>query len=418
MRTFLCEIWARRPAVHQYCMLILSLFVVMCLGYLLLFCVYQLPVEPLKEHMLSAYQKGYFEENHPRRSKDMVTGKRYDMWTECTGIGAALHDPIDIKDLFVIRYYGECTGLSHAAGEMFTVPPLYQYMRYTHGYLLALRPLYTFFEMQQVRIITMSIACILLLFLFLALKNKVSAAHAAVITLAFFLPCSPSMYIMTTHAIQFWLVLFAGITATYLRSSKGIFVFMGIVGALDAFITFLNMGSLSLSLPLLCYVLAAWARGEKTEKIIADFFWSSVAWSIGFLLPWLCKWGMLACIWQMEFEDIFSGKAAEYSPQSLDMIWVAIKNNVTTTHWEVWLPLFVLLLARRSKCRLRMPSGLWTILFPALVPFVWITLLPGQSGVKHSTFINLILWPTLAALALYLLAPDKKATLRSLVAWR
>ena len=407
--------WSQRPTGRQCGIFFLLAWAVLALGYALLYGVYHLPLQPLQEKVFRAYTEGYFAENHPRRSPDMVTGKRYDMWTECTGIGAALHNPQNIEELFVIRYYGECSGLSAAAEKHFSTPPPYQYMRYTHGYLLMLRPLYTFFDIQHVRLFTIALFAISMFFLLYALNRHTSAVASSIVVGAFFLPCSPSMYVMTTHSAQFLLVVLAAISIIHIHEPKKVMLFMGIVGVADSFVTFLSMGSLSLSLPLLCYALAAWKRDEPDPHILAVLFWSSVAWSVGFLLPWLCKWGVLSVFWNMGVEDIFSNKIEEYSPRSLSMIWVAVRNNVTTTHWEAWVPIFLLLLVRRIKYGMRMPSGLWVILFPALIPFVWIALLPGQSGVKHSTFINLILWPTLAAIALVLVAPDKKATLRTLI---
>lgn len=398
-----------RPSLQACIKLFLGILCVVSVGSLLLFAVYALPMSPLKQSMLAAYTEGYFAENHPRRSSDMVTGKRYDMWTECTGIGSAMTDGDSLLSLLEMRYYGECSALSTAVEQHgLSKSPEYQYMRYIHGYQIVLKPLYTFFSIHTARIIMASLTTLLLLTLFFVLRQHVTTPHAAIVSLAFLLPCSPNVFIMATHSAQFWVVLIAAIIATCSNAKKvSPLCLFGCIGACDAFVTFLSMGSLSLSLPLLCYTLVAWANGEKAEDSVANIFWACVGWSIGFLLPWLIKWGVIGLTVGPTAEELFSNKIEEYSARSVGMILLALARNVTTTHWEVWLPLFSLLAIRRFWRKCTMPENLWPILFPALIPLVWICLLPGQSGIKHSSFVNMILWPTLAALALYLIPMGK-----------
>lgn len=406
-----------RPSLQTCIKCFLSVLGIIIVGYLLLFAVYALPLSPLKQHILEAYTDGYFAENHPRRSAEMVTGKRYDMWTECTGIGSAMTDGNSLLSLLEMRYYGECSSLSTAVEKHgLDSPPQYQYMRYIHGYEILLKPLYTFFTIYTARIFIASVTTLLLLWLFVVLRQHVTTPHATIVSLAFLLPCSPNVFIMATHSAQFWLVLIAAIIATCSNDKKiSPFYLFGCIGACDAFVTFLSMGSLSLSLPLLCYTLVAWAKGQKAEDIVANIFWACVGWSVGFLLPWLVKWAAVWVTIAPTAEELFSNKVEEYSTHSIGMILLALTRNVTTTHWEVWLPLFFLLCIRRIRLKCTMPANLWPILFPALIPLVWMCILPGQSGIKHSSFVNLILWPTLAVMALFLIPMDKDAMFKKLI---
>jgi hypothetical protein len=70
---------------------------------------------------------------------------------------------------------------------------------------------------------------------------------------------------------------------------------------------------------------------------------------------------------------------------------------------------FTVLAVRYHNLKLKQPQGLGVLWLPVFVPLVWISLLPGQSGVRHGFFIQIILWPALAAILFFLLALQRKS---------
>ncbi len=407
------------PSSKQWAKAFISILACITLGYAAFYAVYQLPAKPLQENIHKAYTDKHFTQNYPPVTI-LIRPLRVDMYTECFGIGTALQPYKSIDDLFLNKTYGECAGLSQAAEKNFSEPPAGMYSRYIHGYSIFTRLFYTFFDMQTARTVCSIISCFLLLCLGIALKIRVSTAHATLVIGSFLLVNSPSMYVLLSHAAQFWLVLMAAIAATLVRSKQAFFTLMACVGALDGFFTFLSMGSLSLSIPLLCFLLVGWATNteetlETSSSLLAQGFWACVAWAMGFLLPWLCKWGILYFIYDLGKAEIFGSTVEMYAASGIGMILLALWKNFFITHMEVWAPLFALLFWIRRKEERTMPRGLWITLFAALIPLVWVCLLPGQSGIKHSFFVNIIVWPILCFACFYLFTPEKQASFKDLL---
>ncbi len=407
------------PNSKQWYKALAGIFGCIVLGYIAFYAVYQLPLQPLQENMYKAYTDGHFARNYPT-VKILVRPMPVDMYTECCGIGTALQPYESVDDLFLKKIYGECSGLSQAAAKKFSEPPTGAYSRYIHGYSIFSRLFYTFFDMQTVRTLCSIITCVLLFVLAISLKTRVSTGHAALVIGSFLMTNSPSMYVLVTHSAQFWLVLIAAIAATLIRNKQTFFILMACIGALDSFLTFLNMGSLSLSIPLLCFLLASWANSkddspETSSSLLANGFWGSVAWAIGFLTPWLFKWSILYFAYDLGKDAIFSSTLDIYPASGVEMILRALAKNAIMTHMEVWVPLFAVLFWVKYKEERVLPQGLWITIFAALIPVVWVCLLPGQSGIKHSTFINLILWPIFCYACFYLFTPEKKANFKDLL---
>jgi hypothetical protein len=312
----------------------------------------------------------------------------------------------DVEVLLSMPTFGECSELTNAASVNFETHS-HQYMRYVHGYQVFLKPLHTFFTIDTVRMIVCGITIFMMAMLFMILQKQLNQAYAAVILLSFFITQSSSVFLLVTHAAQFWLVLAGASLAVGLRKRASPLFLFGMIGACDAFFTFLSMGSLSLGLPLLCYTLALWKDGRATEEIIAALFWGSVGWSIGFVVSWLVKWTVLGLVLHPAKEQLFGVTLDVYPTTVVWMIVIALRRNLRALHWILGLAIFVLLIIRKYRQRPVIPSGLWVVLFPALVPIVWVCILPGQSGIVHAFFINVILWPCLAAITLMLLAMPK-----------
>lgn len=392
-----------RPGCRSFLIMVVTVISVVVLSYVLIFAVSCLPQEPLRQHIKKAQVEGYFENNYPKPAYLSILNKRLDMYTECFGLGIAVTMRPEPSTLLSMPAFGECSGLSRAADANFEAPPQ-PYMRYTHGYQLFLKPLYTFFSFDTVRLLTFCVTSCLLALLFATLRSSLNTAYAVVVVLSFFITKSSSVFLLVTHASQFWLVLIGAVLSVRFRKRASPFFMFGILGACDAVFSFLNMGSLSLGLPMLCYALTRWNDGMAPEEIVAALFWGGVGWSVGFVIPWLMKWSALTLALHPTKEQLFGATLDAYPTRSLQMICTAMYNNLSALHWRLGLALSALLLIRRLLRRQPVPSGLRVILLPALAPVVWICILPGQSGILHAFFINVILWPAIAALFLVLLA--------------
>ncbi len=373
---------------------------VLVVGYGLLFLVALMPGAGLEQRIAGNVASGDICVNAHRYLKF----RPIDMYTECVGIGVALNLEASAPGLLSGATYGTCPELAQAAEHGFTGERS-PYARYIHGYAVFLKPLYSLFPLPGVRLLTGLVGLGLLGALFVAARRRLGDVYATALVGSFLLSGTLHVFTLVTHGVQFWLVLAGGILALAARAAPPLTLF-ACLGAADAFVSFLSMGSLSLSLPLLCFCLACWSDGLPARRILAWAFLAACAWSVGFVVPWLCKW-LLAWLY---LGGVDMGQTLEmYPTRSLSMIAKAFFNNLKASLWQVWLGLMLLLGWRFRRYGGRVPEGLWVIVFPALMPLIWICLIPGQSGVKHSSFVSIILWPLLAATVLLLLAAPRKA---------
>jgi len=406
LRETVRQLISARPECRSFLHLGLGVVAVILIGYTLLFAVSWLPQSGLRWHIHQAQEQGYFTENYPRPPYYLhYLNKQLDMYTECVGLGIAVNMRPEMERLLSMPTFGECEGLTRAAVYNFEVSAG-SYMRYLHGYQAFLKPLYTFFAIDTVRIITGGITVSLLALLFVTLRSHLNTAYATVVVLSFFITRSSHVFLLVTHAAQFWLVLVGAILVVRLRNRAAPLVLFGIIGACDTFFSFLNMGSLSLGLPLLCYALAQWKDGRRPSEIIAALFWAGIGWSIGFVALWLIKWTTLGLVLHPTKAQLFGSTLDAYPPRNVGMILTALTKNYKNLQRIILLTVCVILIAIRIWRRPKTPSGLWAALLPALVPVIWMCVLPGQSGI-HQTFVNVILWPNIAALFLLLLALPK-----------
>lgn len=409
MVNFFCascsKIFSARPHGREVLSLIKNTLVIFFTVYILFFLLSFLPQEPLRKNIQEAAEAGYFEKNYPKPEWLHLISPRLDMYTECVGIGIATTMHPNAKSLLFMNTFGECEGLVRAASSDFTGG--FSYMRYIHGYQLFLKPLYTFLSIENIRLLVFCVTSTLLLLLLGVLRHSLNFQYALVIVLTFFVTQSSNVFLIVTHAAQFWVVLCGAILAVLLRHRLPPLVLFGILGAADALCSFLNMGSLSLGLPLLCYSLSLWSDGRTPADIIAATFWGGVGWATAFVMPWLLKWSLLEVFYQQTTEQIFGVTLEKYPTRNVSMIFLAFYRNITHLHWALGVALYALLFTRWRRLRPTTPLGLWPALLPALIPLIWIGILPGQSGIKHASFVNVILWPGIAATVLMLMALPK-----------
>ena len=328
------------------------------------------------------------------------------MYTECVGLGEGILLRPSLHSNLEMNHFGECSGLAAAAQNDFS-SDFIPYSRYTHGYLILLKPVYSAFPVNSARLVFGLGGACLLAVLFIMARRRLGLAYALALTGSFVFAGTLHVFMLGTHAAQFWVALGGGIAALSTRDTRVPLALFGGIGVSDAYVSFLNMGSLSLGLALLCYCLTMWTDGIPAATILGNAFLAACAWSLGFVLPWLTKW--LAVSLFLPDLNIFGQTLALYPARNIRMILSALVTDMKAPLWQPWLILVILLAWRFRRIRARLQPGLWVILFPALMPIIWVALIPGQSGFHHSSFVSIILWPLLAAPILLLLGLPRKA---------
>ncbi|EPR43938.1 hypothetical protein dsx2_2048 [Desulfovibrio sp. X2] len=361
--------------------------------------------DAVMQHLEQADAHGYFDEEYPR----LLQFRGMDMFTECIALDMSAQLRPTFQDILTMKFGGACEHLraSLQSGDFGGVP----YPRYWHGYQVFLRPLIALMSYADVRLLTALTTAVLFIGLYAAARLRLGEAYAVALVASFLTAGTINVFTLVSHAALFWIIQLAAIALLLRRKSAPPILGFGILGSLDAFLSFLNMGSLSLSFPLLCLCLALWHDGEETPRILADGLLCSVAWSIGLLFTWVAKWGLAWAF--LPPLDLFGATVEHYFLHSFSAFGSATARDFGKTMWLLWVPVYAWLAWRMYRRRLRVPRGLLVVLLPAIMPFVWIMILPGQSGIHHSSFVSIILWTPLAALLFLLLAmPAKTVTVR------
>ncbi|MCR5563165.1 MAG: hypothetical protein K6F46_07335 [Desulfovibrio sp.] len=402
------EIYSLVPSYRDIFNLIKYVALCIFTVFLLLFVVSMLPTDNLRKNLIQASNDGYFDKDYPSPDYLFFLDSRVDMYTECIGIGASAKLAPNVHSVLSMKHFGECQPLKNAIDKNFASGGG-DYFRYIHGYQIVLKSLYTYFDIKHVRICIFSITLLLFVITFFVLTKNINLGYSITILLSFLITKSSDVFLIATHASQLWVVLIGTWCAVLLRHNVHAFVLFGVIGSADACFTFLNMGSLSLSLPLLCYSLALWNDNECSEKNITSQFFACIGWGIGFVLPWLVKWGLVFLFFDVSTAGLFGETLNSYPTGSIGRIFLAIFKDVRELHWVLYVIIVYILLRRKKRNSLPMYTDMLPALLPSLVPFVWIAIIPGQAGIHHSTFYNMILWPTIAATFLVLLSlPSKR----------
>jgi hypothetical protein len=375
---------------------------IVVIGYALLLLVSSLPQERIVTNVTTMAQGGAFINNYPS-----YLFWRADLFTECVGIGGAVNLQPSLESLLAMRNFGDCTALSNYIQQPNSVSP-HPYPRYMHGNQIILKPFYTYLTFFQVRLLTASISLLLLLGLIYMACKDIGKGFALALAGSFFFVFNWHVFLLVTHAVQFWVVLVGTILVIKYKKPLPPVSLFGILGASDAIFSFLSMGSLSLGFPLFCYCLVRWKEGERSQDIFVSGVLASAAWSLGFVAPWLVKWFLTRSFLPPDV-NLLGEALATYPAKNIAMVGMALFNNLNFTIWPLWLLVFGFLTVRYFKFKLKQPEGLWVLLLPALVPIFWVFLLPGQSGIKHAFFVEIILWPTLATILLFLLALPRRS---------
>lgn len=359
------------------------------LGLCLLWVVAALPSAPLEQHVGDAVHAGKFSENYPQ----VLWFRPLDMYTECAGLNIALELRPTLTDILAMRNFQECAGLK-ARFTSNAQPSDWPYARYWHGYQVALKPLYTWLPSAAVPWLTSVIALLLFAALFFALTARVGKATAAALVLSFALPGSLTVFPLATHGAQLWWVLTSCLAVCLRRNPAMPLGLFAAIGAGAAFVCFFNMESLSLSMALLCHCLLRRQQGHASLAIVRESLWLCTAWGAAFLCMWLVKWG-LAWLMLPAGSDLLGQTVSTYAPRSPSMIAQALLANVLRMPWTVALAALLLLAWRFWRQNLHWPQGISALLLPAAIPLLWCALMPGHAE-KHSMFMPIILWPTMA----------------------
>lgn len=174
------------------------------------------------------------------------------------------------------------------------VAPTLEYMRYWHGSLAFLRPLFLVFDLSQIYVLNMLVLTLLTAIAFWTVKKEYGIGTgicffvACIMSAVWYVPFS--LEYMSMFVIAFGAVPFA-IRLQHKYENSAIPFFL-VLGSLTAYADFLTTETLTFTLPLILYLL------KQKEKKILFCIKTGISWLFGYGFTWSFKWVLYSIVFQ------------------------------------------------------------------------------------------------------------------------
>lgn len=272
------------------------------------------------------------------------------------------------------------------------------YARYWHGYQVILRPLFLFFNYNQIRILNYIIFTLLAAISIVMLYKVLGSGYALTFLAALVL----SNTMIVPLAIQFSTCFYISIIAMLIfltrpkfahDTEKSIIIFF-ITGAVTSYMDFLTTPILTLGFPLI--VAAAISAGSR--NMAKNIAMQSISWFGGYALLWSSKWMMAWILTGENVVDSAIGSARLRmgntivfggSEMTMNEFFDIITTKISSIINPLWILfiIFVLIIIATTYIyinRQRMSNERWLFMI-AIMPLLWFTIMKNHS-LQHIFF--------------------------------
>lgn len=275
---------------------VLNLIVAAGLGTVLLWAAYCLPIDSIEQHVRSSAVTIQEEGSYPRLYS--WCHSQLDNWTDSIMLLEAA-DASDASALekAMLAYRGSIsddnpaeTLVTHYIQNVeFTRTS--DYARYWHGYLVALKPLLSFFDYSTIRIIN-GVAQLIALLLVCVLMNRKGLSPYIIPYILCYLILMPIVMAKSFQFSSCYYVFTAGIIALLLlkdstRWKLTYLVFLNI-GIMTAYVDFLTYPIATFGVPAIIGVVLS--RDNHLEEKLVEIVRNGLLWCLGYGGMWGAKW--------------------------------------------------------------------------------------------------------------------------------
>ena len=280
-----------------------------------------------------------------------------------------------------------------------------EYSRYWHGYLVFLKPLLYFCNINDMRVLTAYVQLFLngTILLLLCKRRAYGLGVAYLISTTFLY--SPFLYASLSLSICFYLLCGAIIIQLlgndYLITHNAYPLFFFLTGMATSYFDFLTYPLVTLGFPLCIYL---YFNMKHWKEEIRSIFRYSTEWGIGYLGFWMMKWILTLILTGREvFHNALSALATRtdnadgYS--KLEGFWVVVKKNIELYRNQIYFliaffsVLFIIYILIK-KIKTGVESGfigqMCVFFLVALYPFAWYFVAQNHSD-EHWMFTCKIL---------------------------
>ena len=279
----------------------------------------------------------------------------------------------------------------NTTGELETM----YYPRYWHGYLVLIKPLLLFFNISEIKMLSLMIFCILTAITLLLIAQKIGKG-AAFSFLTMVIILNPITIVLNIAETTVYVLLLVVCDCLLARSDifierKNASILFIIIGGTTCFLDFLTYPLVTLGIPLALLVLIYY----EDVKIISVLFRNSFAWGFGYAGSWLGKFGVCTILTDY---DAFSygiksvvfrlGTGATSHSYGTSIYTSLISNVRVLMNWQsfaiiliVFSIIIVMLVKGYQKiiCK-KLMIALFII---SLMPFIWYILLSNHSTIHY-----------------------------------
>lgn len=275
----------------------------------------------------------------------------------------------------------------------------FEYARYWHGYLIVLRPLLLFMNLEQIRKTFTIIIVLLFLALIYLLERKTNIIISLIFGIALF--CVEYFYLgYTLQGIFVFFIMMVSSIIILLRFEKiknKIPLFFAI-GMLTNFFDFLTVPIITLGIPLTIVLLLNERNNENTfKRAIFEMIQLSISWLFGYAITWATKWMLVDLalkrnLFQIAIQQVlYRTKVTDYPiKQSISanlefegaFIYASIIMTMITT--------FIYHIIYNYKQKIEQSEKNIREIVPymliAIIPFAWYIVLKNHS-IEHNFFV-------------------------------
>ena len=376
-------------------------------GLLLMVAVYMLPVGRMKSHIADSDELFNYEGIYPQVMQGYKCSQ-LDNYTDGLMYATAIHpgsgNPLQ-DALRNARYEYEDTNmvqsLNDYANDVSSKEGMrYEmiYPRYWHGYLVILKPLLLFFNVSEIRMLSMIAQGALLLFLLFQIRRRLGEQYQIpVLMMAAVL--NP---IVLPLSLQFSWVYYVGLLGAIgimsmkepVHGEKYIFLFL-LLGMVTSYLDLLTYPLFTLGLPLVLFLLVE--KKQNWKGRMGLMVRCSIIWAIGYAVMWAGKWIFAFLFARINLFSEVAGKILQRTSmvgeeeEKLTAITVIWKNIQVISEWPFLIMFIIFIISclaiwlysknkwpDRNAVLMRLPY-----LIVAIMPIVWIALMSNHSWVHY-----------------------------------
>lgn len=276
------------------------------------------------------------------------------------------------------------------------------YARYWHGYLIVLKPLLIFTDIQGIRIINMFVFYSLVMYLLIKLKEitesylfPLSLLIGLIMCYIYIIPIS--MQYMSVFIITFVCSL---LVLNNVGNIKKLYLIFFIVGSFVNFFDFLTAPMVSMGVPIIIYIYLCYNK-KTTSNIMKDVIMLSIFWCLGYGFTWISKWIMGTLILNRNIitegikQSLFRINGSveyvlDYRKMFHDNLLTFFGKKEFFYSYIVIVSLSFLILCLKLRKKI---CNFLPLIFVILYPFIWLVVLGNHSQIHYyMTYRNLLIF--------------------------